>query len=202
MYTLGWDLSIQLEFDKVKPPVPRTQVETPLMNCYRAGDGRWFWLIGLEADRHFPGVARAIERPEIVADPRFATARDRRHNRTALIALFDEAFATRPLAQWAERFDREAVWWAPVQSIAEVVKDPQAEAAGAMIDVPNRAGGTSRTIATPIGFDGEPVAVRAPSPLLGEHTEEVLREVGVDEATIASLRAEGVLGEVRGGRGS
>jgi crotonobetainyl-CoA:carnitine CoA-transferase CaiB-like acyl-CoA transferase len=129
-----------------------------------------------------------------VDDPRFATARDRRHNRTALIALFDEAFARRPLADWAERFDRETVWWAPVQSMAEVVKDPQAEAAGALIDVPNRSGGTSRTIASPIGFDGAPLEVRAPSPLLGEHTEEVLREVGVDEATIARLRAEGVVG--------
>jgi crotonobetainyl-CoA:carnitine CoA-transferase CaiB-like acyl-CoA transferase len=194
MYTLGWDLSIQLEFDKVKPPVSRTDIETPLMNSYRAGDGRWFFLIGLEADRHFPGVARVIERPEIVGDPRFASARDRRHNRQALIALFDEAFATRPLAEWAERFDREGVWWAPVQSYAEVVRDPQATAAGALIDVPNRAGATSRTIATPIGFDGAAVEVRAPSPLLGEHTDEVLREVGVDAATLVRLRAEGVLG--------
>ena len=194
MYTLGWDLSIQLEFDKVKLPVPRTEIETPLMNSYRAGDGRWFFLIGLEADRHFPGVARVIERPEVVDDPRFATARDRRHNRTALIGLFDEAFATRPLAEWAERFDREGVWWAPVQSFAEVVRDPQAKAAGALIDAPSRVGGTSRTVATPIGFDGAPVEVRAPSPLLGEHTDAVLREVGVDDATLARLRAEGVLG--------
>jgi len=194
MYTLGWDLSIQLEFDKVKLPTARTEIETPLMNSYRAGDGRWFFLIGLEADRHFPGVARVIERPEVVDDPRFATARDRRHNRTALIGLFDEAFATRPLAQWAERFDREGVWWAPVQSFAEVVRDPQAKAAGALIDAPSRVGGTSRTVATPIGFDGAPVEVRAPSPLLGEHTDAVLREVGVDDATLARLRAEGVLG--------
>jgi crotonobetainyl-CoA:carnitine CoA-transferase CaiB-like acyl-CoA transferase len=193
MYTLGWDLSIQLEFDKVKGPVSRSEIETPLMNSYRAGDGRWFFLIGLEADRHFPGVARVIDRPEIVEDGRFVSARDRRHNRQALIALFDEAFATRPLAEWAERFDREGVWWAPVQSFAEVVRDAQAVAAGGLVDVPNRAGGTSRTIASPIRFDGAPVEVRAPSPLLGEHTDEVLREVGVSDATLARLRADGVL---------
>jgi crotonobetainyl-CoA:carnitine CoA-transferase CaiB-like acyl-CoA transferase len=194
MYALGWDLSIQLSFDKVRAPVPRTEIETPLVNSYRAGDGHWFWLIGLEADRHFPGVARAIERPDLVADPRFATARDRRHNRIALIALFDEAFVTRPLAEWAARFDREGVWWAPVQSAAEVVRDPQAEAAGALVDVPARGGGTTRTIASPVGFAGEPLRLRGPAPLLGEHTDEVLRELGVDDATLARLREAGVAG--------
>ena len=51
MYCLGWDLNIQLQFDKLREPVARTETETPLMNSYRAGDGKWFWLIGLEADR-------------------------------------------------------------------------------------------------------------------------------------------------------
>jgi crotonobetainyl-CoA:carnitine CoA-transferase CaiB-like acyl-CoA transferase len=194
MYTLGWDLSIQLEFDKVKLPVSRTEIETPLMNSYRAGDGRWFFLIGLEADRHFPGVARVIERPEIVDDPRFASARDRRHNPTALIGLFDEAFASRPLAEWAERFDREGVWWQPVQSLAELARDPQAEAAGVFVDAPARDGGTQRAVATPVEFVGAPTAPTKPVPGLGEHSEAVLREVGVDEAALAGLREQGVLG--------
>jgi crotonobetainyl-CoA:carnitine CoA-transferase CaiB-like acyl-CoA transferase len=81
-----------------------------------------------------------------------------------------------------------------VQSFAEVVRDPQAQAAGALIDAPARGGATSRTVATPIGFDGAPVEPQGPAPLLGEHTDEVLREVGVDDATLARLRAEGVLG--------
>ncbi len=193
MYCLGWDLAIQLEFDKLRPPVPRTEVETPLVNCYRAGDGAWFWLIGLEADRHFPALARSLDRPELAQDRRFAQARDRRHNRAALIALLDQAFASRPLAEWAARFDRESVWWAPVQSPAEVVRDPQAEAAGAFVDVPARSGEVRRSIASPVAFDGRSATAPGRVPALGEHTEAVLREAGLGDAELGELRLSGAI---------
>jgi len=189
VYCLGWDLGIQLVFGKTRAPVPRGEVETPLINCYRAGCGRWFWLIGVEADRHFPGVARAIARADLLADPRFVDARERRRNCRAVIAELDAAFATRPLAEWAERFDREGVWWAPVQSPAEVVADPQVQAAGAFVDVPTRDGGTQRMIASPVAFAGTSTAPTRPVPQLGEHTESALRAAGLDDAAIARLRA-------------
>ena len=80
--------------------------------------------------------------------------RARRHNRVELIALLDEVFASRPLAEWATRFDAEDVWWAPVQSLAEVVADPQASAAGAFVDVATADGSTTRAVAGPVSFDG------------------------------------------------
>jgi crotonobetainyl-CoA:carnitine CoA-transferase CaiB-like acyl-CoA transferase len=191
MYCLGWDLNIQLEFGKVKAPVPRSETETPLMNSYRAGDGRWFWLIGLEADRHFPGLARAIARDDLTNDPRFADARARRHNRVALIGLLDEAFAARPLEEWAERFDAEDVWWAPVQSPAEVVADPQARAAGAIAELAGRDGERRSVIAGPVSFGGRQ-GVFGAVPGLGEHTREVLGEAGLDDAKIRSIGAAAV----------
>jgi crotonobetainyl-CoA:carnitine CoA-transferase CaiB-like acyl-CoA transferase len=193
MYCLGWDLAIQLELGRLKPPVARGDVETPLVNCYRAADGAWLWLIGVEGDRHFPALARAIDHPELAADPRFAGARERRHNRVELIALLDAAFAARPLAEWAARFDRESVWWAPVQSPAEVVRDAQAEAAGAFVDVPAPGGGTRRSIASPVAFGGEPPRPPGPVPALGEHTEAVLREAGLDDEEIDALGHAGAI---------
>jgi crotonobetainyl-CoA:carnitine CoA-transferase CaiB-like acyl-CoA transferase len=192
-YCLGWDLGIQLAFGKIRQPVARTEVETPLVNCYRAGCGRWFWLIGLEADRHFPGVARSIEREDLLADPRFATARERRRHCREAIAELDRTFATRSLAAWAERFDREGVWWAPVQSLDELVQDPQAAAAGAFVDVPTREGGVQRAVASPVGFAGAAGAPRRPAPVLGEHTESALRAAGLDDAALAALRAARVI---------
>ncbi len=192
-YCLGWDLGIQLVFGKTRAPVPRTEIETPLVNCYRAGCGRWFWLIGLEADRHFPGVARSIERPDLIDDPRFAKARERRRNCRDLIAELDAAFATRSRADWAERFDREGVWWAPVQSLDEVVRDPQAAAAGAFVDAPTPDGGTQREVASPVEFLGAPTVPTRPTPALGEHTETALRAAGFDDAGLERLRAAGAI---------
>ena len=192
-YCLGWDLGIQLSFGKIRAPVPRSEVETPLVNCYRAGCGRWFWLIGLEADRHFPGVARSIEREDLLTDPRFAGARERRRHCREIIAELDAAFVTRPLAEWAERFDREGVWWQPVQSLDEVVQDPQAAAAGVFVDAPTRDGGMQRAVASPVEFVGAPTAPTRPVPQLGEHTETVLREAGLDDAALATLRAAGAI---------
>ena len=192
-YCLGWDLGIQLSFGKIRAPVPRSEVETPLVNSYRAGCGRWFWLIGLEADRHFPGVARSVEREDLLTDPRFAGARERRRHCREIIAELDAAFATLPLAVWAERFDREGVWWQPVQSLDEVVGDPQAAAAGVFVDAPTRDGGTQRAVASPVEFVGGPTAPTRPVPQLGEHTDEVLREAGLDDAALATLRAAGAI---------
>lgn len=190
MYCVGWDLGIQLEFGKVKRPVERGDNEQPLLNCYRAGDGRWFWLIGLEAARHFPGVLRAIGKPELASDERFAGVRDQRRNRTELIAILDEAFAAHPLEEWAARFDAEGVWWAPVQTPAEAVADPQALAAGAVVDVPGMEGGATRQIAPPFALgDNGP---RGPAPRLGAHTREVALECGLTEPEVDDLTRMGI----------
>jgi crotonobetainyl-CoA:carnitine CoA-transferase CaiB-like acyl-CoA transferase len=178
MYTMGWELGIQLVFGKLAPKARREESPTPLVNCYRAGDGEWFFLIGLEADRHFPGVSRAIERPDLPQDPRFASARDRRRNSREFIALLDAAFATRTLAEWADRFDREDVWWAPAQLLAEVVTDAQAAAAGGFVEVDDGHGGTFMAVNSPVRFHGQIDSRRPPAPRLGQHTEEILAELG------------------------
>ena len=77
---LGWDLSLQLGFGKVAGPEPREENRTPLMNSYRTSDGRWLFLIGLETERHFPAVCRALDRPDLLDDPRFADADSVRRN--------------------------------------------------------------------------------------------------------------------------
>jgi crotonobetainyl-CoA:carnitine CoA-transferase CaiB-like acyl-CoA transferase len=162
------------------------------MNSYRAGDDKWFWLIGLEADRHFPSLLRAIGDEAIANDERFRDARSRRHHRVALIALLDSLFASRPLAEWARRFDAQDVWWAPVQSPADVIADPQAAAAGAFVEVETQGGDLVRAIAGPVGVDG-PTRPLGPVPSLGAHTEDALREAGLGDAEISELRDAGAM---------
>jgi crotonobetainyl-CoA:carnitine CoA-transferase CaiB-like acyl-CoA transferase len=140
-------------------------------------DGAWFWLLGTEADRLWPKLLAAIERTAWADDERWATTRARRHNAESLIAELDALFATRTRDEWTAAFDCHDVWWAPVNTPADVVADPQAIAAGVFVDVPGGAAAEGhRSVASPISFDGLPITP-GPVPALGEHTAEVLAEV-------------------------
>jgi crotonobetainyl-CoA:carnitine CoA-transferase CaiB-like acyl-CoA transferase len=194
IYCLGWDFGIQLRFGKVARATPRTEPQNPLLNSYRAGDGRWFWLIGLEADRHWSKLVGVLERPELERDERFRDARARRKNSRELVMFLDRAFAEHPLEDWASRFDRHDLWWSAVCTPEEVVADPQALATGAFVEVPSLEGsGSHRAVATPVRFDGTEPAPKTPPPRLGEHTAEVLREAGLSEAEITGLRERGAI---------
>jgi len=195
MYCIGWDLGIQLVYEKLRRTLPRHESDNPMVNCYRAGDGSWFWLIGLEGDRHFPVLCKAIDHPALAADPRYATPKDRRINRRQLIAELDAIFAQRTRAQWAESFDREEVWWVPVQTPAEAVADPQVLSNGGIVEVEGRQGAAAqKAVNTPVSFRAPHSAALPSSPMprravpaLGEHTVEVLRDAGMAEAEIEAL---------------
>jgi crotonobetainyl-CoA:carnitine CoA-transferase CaiB-like acyl-CoA transferase len=149
------------------------------MNSYRASDGRWFFLTGLEADRHIDKVYRALGREDLHDDPRFANAAALRKNRTEVIAVLDAVIAEHPLRVWAERFDREGVWWAPAQGPAEVLEDPQLAATDGFLELAKQADGTvGRSVNGPVSFSDLPVGPAAPAPRLGEHTDAVLGELG------------------------
>lgn len=177
MYTLGWDIGIVLRYGKRESTRPRTRSRGPLVNCYRAGDGRAFWLLLLEADRHWPKLLAALDDPDLAADDRFTDAKQRLANSEALVTELDEAFAKYPFDDLVARFDAHDVWWAPINSIFDVIADPQAQANGAFIDMtPHEGEDSYRAVNGPIDFGGyafRPGRV----PRLGEHTAEVLAEL-------------------------
>jgi len=195
MYVLGWDLNTRLRFGHVAPPYTRSTAPNPLISCYRAADDGWFWLLGLQGDRHWPDLVRAIERPALRDDPRFRDIRARRANAAPLVALLDEIFGTRTRREWGAIFDRENVWWAPVQSADEVVNDPQVHAAGGVVEVPvtDTAGDTVPMVATPADFSGTPWRPSRAAPELGQHTEEILLDLGYDWERITQLKEAGAI---------
>ena len=172
----------------------RKTMGNPAINCYCDSDGRWFWIVGLEGERHWPPLCRAAGHPEWMDDPRFATLEKRAENAAELIAMLDEIFRQKSRADWGKIFDAEQdMWWAPVQSIEEVLEDPQVRAAGGWVEVPD--GPTTTTLpSTPVDFAGTPWAPRAMAPAHGEHTDEVLAsELGRSAEQIAALRERGVV---------
>jgi crotonobetainyl-CoA:carnitine CoA-transferase CaiB-like acyl-CoA transferase len=192
-YTIGFDVNISLMWGLPVRVGTRQTMGNPTINNYTAGDGRPFWIVGLEGDRHWPPLARAVGRPEWLDEPRYATAGSRFQNAPELIAELDRIFATRPLAEWAEVFAGEPdFFWAPVQTIDELVADPQFAAGGGLVEVPDESG-TMTMVATPADFSAHPAGPRYRAPRLGEHTEEVLGELGWDEHRIGDLLASGAV---------
>ncbi len=176
LYTMSMDLSTQLTIGRLGSMKPREEYHTPLVNSYRAADDKWFYLIGVEASRHFPGVCKAIEREDLSADERFDSAAKIAKNRVELIAVLDEAFATEELTYWADRFAEFDVWWAPCQTAAEVAEDPQALALDSFQETID-GDQVMTTVASPVRFDGMTIPPSGPVPAIGEHTAEVLAEL-------------------------
>lgn len=177
-YTVSFDLNTYLLTGQPIAIGQRETMGNPCMNNYTAGDGRRFWLVGLEAERHWPALCRAVGRPGWGdEDPRFADARSRAANAVQLVAELDEIFATRPLDEWAQVFAGEPeLFWSPVNGLEDVVADEQFHAAGGVVQVPDGKDDVAM-VATPADFHGTPWAPRAVAPRLGQHTDEVLTEL-------------------------
>jgi crotonobetainyl-CoA:carnitine CoA-transferase CaiB-like acyl-CoA transferase len=176
-YTVSFDLNTYLMSGQPIAVGQRETMGNPCMNNYAAADGRRFWIVGLEPERHWPALCRAVGRPEWRDDPRFADARSRAINSTELIAALDEIFATRPLDEWADVFAGEPdFFWSPINTLEDVVADEQFHAAGGIVDVPDGEAAVPM-VATPADFHGTPWAPRSAAPELGQHTEEVLADL-------------------------
>jgi crotonobetainyl-CoA:carnitine CoA-transferase CaiB-like acyl-CoA transferase len=196
VYTIGFDLNMALSWERYQPVANRDSVLSPSVNSYRTADDKWFWVVGIEGDRHWPPLARVVGRPEWIDDPRFATARDRAINHRQLTPLLDEIFATKSMSQWAEVFATEPdMFWSPVNSPDEILSDPQLAHAGGLIDVPDGQGSTMTMINSPADFHGTPGIARALAPALGEHTRSILREMGRSDAEIEALLTSRVVAE-------
>jgi crotonobetainyl-CoA:carnitine CoA-transferase CaiB-like acyl-CoA transferase len=193
VYMVGWDAMLALRLGVPVLPYDRYHAVNPIIDCYKSGDGRWFWLLLLQADRHWGDLCRAIRREDLMQDERFKNIEVRRINAPALVEELDRAFAAKSMPEWAEAFAVNDVWWAPVNSVNEVVQDPVVHAAGAFVDVPGAGGGVEKAVATPADFSGTPWQPRGVPPELGQHTEEVLLEMGYDWDGIVGLKERGAI---------
>lgn len=190
-YVGGSDLSIQHTRGRVASNRPRNAVPNPLVNPFRTSDDRWISLLMRQGDGDWPKIARLLGVEHLVKDSRFATSRARRENAAALVPLLDEAFAKLTYEEAATALDGEQMVWAPILSPAEAVSDPQAIAAGCVVQTPTRDGGSINAPAAPVRFPGANDGPKGPAPSKGEHTRAVLAELGYSDAEIDVLYRNG-----------
>lgn len=178
LYTIGFDMNTYLMWGNPIAVGTREAMGNPCLNNYLCGDGRRFWIVGLEGDRHWPPLARVVGHEEWLDESHdYATARGRAMNARQLIAELDEIFVTKTLDEWAALFATEPdFFWAPLNTLEDVVADEQVQACGALVDVPDGVGGTMM-INSPVDFHGTPNGPSWVAPQLGAHTDEITAEL-------------------------
>jgi formyl-CoA transferase/CoA:oxalate CoA-transferase len=153
---------------------------------------------GLGSDKLWRTFCPLLDLPAIADDPRYVTNAARNRNRPSLVAALQEAFLTKTYEEWEAILVPAGMPIGAINTIAQVVEHPQVAARGALAECPHPVAGTIQMVGPPVRMSNTPGAVRAPAPLLGEHTDQVLRErLGLTADEIARLRHDGVLGARR-----
>jgi crotonobetainyl-CoA:carnitine CoA-transferase CaiB-like acyl-CoA transferase len=189
VWTLAADLQVALGGQPLNQN-DRTKAMNPLWNSYRTRDDRWLQLAMLQADLSWPDFCRAIERPELENDPRFIDLETRADHCEELIHILDEIFASKDRTEWEKQLRANNCIYGRIETPEEVINDPQAEANGFFAKIQHPGVGEVRYVTSPVTFRQNPASVRTASPEIGQHTEEILLELGYSWDEIVEFKEQ------------
>ncbi|MGZ5041316.1 MAG: CaiB/BaiF CoA transferase family protein, partial [Usitatibacter sp.] len=186
-----WHSAIYFATGQSPGPSGSAHVLTAPYQAFKAKDG---WInIGGANQANWERIADALGQPQWRDDPRFATNADRMRNLPALVEAMNAVLSTRTRAEWLATLDAVGVPAGPVHSIGEAVDHPQVRARGMVVELDHPQAGPTQALGCPVHFSATPTSITRPSPLLGEHTREVLTEAGYTAGEIDELIAAGVV---------
>jgi len=194
-HSATWTIALDVQSNLAGKSLPRddrSSAQNPLWNDYRAKDDRWFILAMLQSDVFWADFCKAIEKPELEKDPRFADMQARAQNCVELIGILNEVFATKTIDEWDKEFKARDLIFARIQSPAEVIADPQALANNFFTEL-NHPAGQMKVINSPVKFIQNPASVRSPAPEVGQNNEEILLDLGYTWEDIAGIKEQGVI---------
>ena len=171
---------------------PPDRPRNALANLYRTKDDRWLQLLVVRDDRFWDAFCSAIGRTDLVADPRFAGREDRKAHAAELFTEIAPIFAARTYSEWEAILSAAGITFGVIGRVADVVDDEQARHAGIIADTAN--GEIPRTVNNPIRLGFARPRTAGPPPAIGQHSDEILRELAYGEAEIARLRKAGAFG--------
>lgn len=172
---------------------PRRAPKNPVFNTYQCADGEWIAVGGLQGDRYWSDFCAILGIEALGTDPAYATMAARTAASRELVDALDKAFAGLARADLLARFTEAGIPCAPVNSYADVACDPQVTANDYIVEVEHPQLGTIREIGMPIRFGATPVPDCRAAPELGQHTEEILLEFGLEWDEITDLREKGAI---------
>jgi formyl-CoA transferase len=176
-------------------PHDRKNPANAAMNVYRAADDTWFVLL-VTPDK-LAAVAKAIDRPDLLTDPRFSDSGKLVQNMPQLTAILDEVFGSQPMTHWYEVFNGVRVTFGAVRGPQEVINDQQLRVNEIVVPLEGAGGKLTSTISSPIQVHGVTKTAARRAPELGEHNDEILKDLGFDAKTIDILHASGVVPEAK-----
>jgi len=177
--------------DSVRPH--RRTMGNPIRNIYPTSDNRWVMLGMTNSQHYWPGFCKAVERPELENDPKFATQDARSENASDLVEIIEEIFLTKTYADWMEILSANKLVWSPVQTPLEVTQDEQAMANDFFSEWDHPTYGKIKLLNNPIKLSGFPAENRCRGPELGEHNEEILSRAGYSNDEIAKMRENKII---------
>jgi crotonobetainyl-CoA:carnitine CoA-transferase CaiB-like acyl-CoA transferase len=193
LWNLAPDVTAAKLFEGLElPRFDRDSHPNPLVGYFPTKDGRFLTLMLFQGDRYWPDLCAHLDRPDLIDDPRFNDSAARYEHRRECIQLLRDLFRSRTLDQWCERLQTLQGVWAPVRTPLEVHDDPQVVANGYLEAITTASGVTFKVPANPVQFDlAQPSVGGAPGH--GEHTDEVLLELGLSYDEILEQKATGAV---------
>jgi CoA:oxalate CoA-transferase len=190
---LGFIMAAPATLGQEFPRETRASAGNPLYNHYRCCDGKWIAIAHLDPDRYWPKICKALSLENIQDDARFNSIEARGRNASELVAILDERFSSRSRDEWLRILMDEGCIFTPVQTPLEVTQDEQAIANDYFIRVPHPEWGETKMTGFPWNFSETPASWRRKAPGFGQHTDEILAELGYTREDTARWREEGVL---------
>jgi crotonobetainyl-CoA:carnitine CoA-transferase CaiB-like acyl-CoA transferase len=187
-----WEVAEYWGTNAVPSPIGSANRMSAPYQAFRAADRHF--VLGAANQKLWILLCQAVQRPDLLENPLFQTNADRMKHRVALVQTLEESFALRDADEWIEILQAAGIPAAPILTYAEALVSEQAEARNMVMEMDHPVEGTIKQLGFPVKLHGTPQELRYPPPLLGQHTDEIMQELGLDRDAIAALHTRGAFG--------